>query len=110
MLISADHDRGVYPQSAVGNPFTAEYIAVKGNPVVDLKQRIWQLNKRQELLMNGLFNMAWFRSRCNRAFKVSKRKRSGSLSKVWWELLRIGTGLVCRNHFICVMPKPDFRK
>ncbi|NLY43874.1 MAG: manganese catalase family protein [Clostridiaceae bacterium] len=32
----ADHDRGIYPISAAGNPFTAAYIQSKGNPIVDL--------------------------------------------------------------------------
>ena len=29
---------GVYPQSAAGNPFTAAYIAVKGDPIADLQE------------------------------------------------------------------------
>lgn len=33
-----DHDKGVYPQSAAGTPFTAAYIAVKGDPVADLTE------------------------------------------------------------------------
>ena len=36
----ADHDRGVYPISAAGNPFTAAYIQSKGNPVVDLYENM----------------------------------------------------------------------
>lgn len=31
-----DHGVSVYPQSAAGNPFTASYIGVKGDPVTDL--------------------------------------------------------------------------
>ena len=31
-----DHGVSVYPQSASGNPFTAAYIGVKGDPVADL--------------------------------------------------------------------------
>lgn len=31
-----DHGAGVYPTSAAGNPFTAAYIAVKGDPLTDL--------------------------------------------------------------------------
>ncbi|NLV57654.1 MAG: manganese catalase family protein [Clostridiales bacterium] len=34
----ADHDKGVYPVSAAGVPFTAAYIAVKGDPVADLTE------------------------------------------------------------------------
>ena len=32
------HGTGVYPQSAAGTPFTAAYIAVKGDPVADLQE------------------------------------------------------------------------
>lgn len=31
-----DHDKGVYPQSAAGAPFTAAYIQSKGDPITDL--------------------------------------------------------------------------
>ena len=33
-----DHGLGVYPSSAAGVPFTAAYIAVKGDPVADLQE------------------------------------------------------------------------
>ncbi len=33
-----DHGVGVYPQSASGTPFTAAYIAVKGDPIADLQE------------------------------------------------------------------------
>jgi len=33
-----DHDRGVYPASAAGNPFTAAYIQSKGDPIADLHE------------------------------------------------------------------------
>lgn len=33
-----DHGLGVYPQSAAGAPFTAAYIAVKGDPIADLQE------------------------------------------------------------------------
>lgn len=33
-----DHGLGVYPQAAAGNPFTAAYIAVKGDPIADLQE------------------------------------------------------------------------
>lgn len=32
----SDHDRGVYPVSAAGVPFTAAYIQSKGDPMTDL--------------------------------------------------------------------------
>lgn len=31
-----DHGISIYPQSAAGNPFTASYIGVKGDPLTDL--------------------------------------------------------------------------
>lgn len=34
----ADRDKGVYPVSSEGVPFTAAYIAVKGDPVADLTE------------------------------------------------------------------------
>ena len=34
----ADHDKGVYPVSAAGVPFSAAYLQVKGNPIVDLTE------------------------------------------------------------------------
>ena len=33
-----DHTTGVYPSSASGVPFTAAYIAVKGDPITDLHE------------------------------------------------------------------------
>lgn len=33
-----DHGLGVYPQAAAGMPFTASYIAVKGDPIADLQE------------------------------------------------------------------------
>ncbi len=33
-----DHDRGIYPTSASGNPFTAAYIQSKGDPITDLHE------------------------------------------------------------------------
>lgn len=33
-----DHGVDVYPQSAAGNPFTASYIAAKGDPIANLQE------------------------------------------------------------------------
>lgn len=33
-----DHGVGVYPKSAAGAPFTAAYLAVKGDPIADLQE------------------------------------------------------------------------
>ena len=34
----ADHGNGVYPQAAAGVPFTASFLAVKGDPITDLHE------------------------------------------------------------------------
>lgn len=34
----ADHDRGVYPSTGTGVPFTAAYIQSKGDPITDLHE------------------------------------------------------------------------
>lgn len=34
----ADHGKGVYPVNAAGAPFTASYLQVKGNPIIDLTE------------------------------------------------------------------------
>ncbi len=36
----ADHDSGVYPNSAAGVPFTAAYIQSKGDPIADLYENL----------------------------------------------------------------------
>ena len=33
-----DHTTGIYPQAASGAPFTAAYLAVKGDPITDLHE------------------------------------------------------------------------
>ena len=33
-----DHNKGVYPAAAAGNPWKAEYIGVKGDPIADLTE------------------------------------------------------------------------
>ena len=33
-----DHTTGVYPASAAGDPFTAAYLQVKGDPITDLHE------------------------------------------------------------------------
>ncbi|MBP3648834.1 MAG: manganese catalase family protein [Clostridia bacterium] len=35
-----DHTLGVYPQAAAGQPFTAAYIGVKGDPITDLHENL----------------------------------------------------------------------
>ena len=33
-----DHNKGIYPAAASGNPWKAEYIGVKGDPIADLTE------------------------------------------------------------------------
>lgn len=101
-----DHDRGVYPQSAAGNPFTASYIAVKGNPVVDLTEDL-AAEQKARATYEWLINMAddpdvieplkFLRER-----EVVHYQRFG-------EALRIVQDYLQDPHLF-VIPKPDFMK
>jgi spore coat protein JC len=53
----ADHDHAVYPISAAGNPFTAAYIASKGDPVADLTEDLAAEQKARATYEN-LINLA----------------------------------------------------
>jgi len=53
----ADHDRAVYPVNAAGVPFTAAYIASKGDPVADLVEDLAAEQKARATYEN-LINMA----------------------------------------------------
>ena len=53
----ADHDKGVYPQSAAGVPFTAAYIQSKGDPVTDLTEDMAAEQKARSTY-EWLINMA----------------------------------------------------
>jgi spore coat protein JC len=102
----ADHDKGVYPQSAAGVPFTASYIAVKGNPVVDLTEDL-AAEQKARATYEWLINMAddpdvieplkFLRER-----EVVHYQRFG-------EALRIVQDYLQDPHLF-VIPKPDFMK
>lgn len=53
----ADHDRAVYPVNASGVPFTAAYIASKGDPIADLVEDLAAEQKARATYEN-LINMA----------------------------------------------------
>lgn len=53
----ADHDRAVYPVNAAGVPFTAAYIASKGDPIADLVEDLAAEQKARATYEN-LINMA----------------------------------------------------
>jgi spore coat protein JC len=102
----SDHDRGVYPQSAAGVPFTAAYIAVKGNPVVDLTEDLaaeqkaratyeWLLNQADD--PDVIEPLKFLRER-----EIVHYQRFG-------EALRIVQDYLQDPHLF-VMPKPDFMK
>lgn len=101
-----DHDRGVYPVSAAGNPFTAAYIQVKGNPVVDLTEDL-AAEQKARATYEYLINLAddpdvieplkFLRER-----EVVHYQRFG-------EALRIVQDYLQDPHLF-IMPKPDFMK
>lgn len=53
----ADHDKGVYPVDSNGVPYTAAYIQVKGNPVVDLNEDL-AAEQKARATYEWLINMA----------------------------------------------------
>jgi spore coat protein JC len=53
----ADHDKGIFPVDASGVPFTAAYIQVKGNPVVDLTEDL-AAEQKARATYEWLINMA----------------------------------------------------
>jgi Mn-containing catalase len=101
-----DHDRGVYPVSAAGDPFKAAYIQVKGNPVVDLTEDL-AAEQKARATYEWLINMAddpdvieplkFLRER-----EVVHYQRFG-------EALRIVQDYM-QDPRLFVMPKPDFMK
>ena len=101
-----DHDRGVYPANAAGVPFTAAYIQVKGNPVVDLTEDL-AAEQKARATYEYLINMAddpdvieplkFLRER-----EVVHFQRFG-------EALRIVQDYLQDPHLF-VIPKPDFMK
>ncbi|HCW05673.1 MAG TPA: rubrerythrin family protein [Clostridium sp.] len=101
-----DHDRGVYPQSAAGNPFTAAYIAVKGDPIVDLTENL-AAEQKARATYEWLINMAddpdvieplkFLRER-----EVVHYQRFGEALRIVQDYLQ--------EPRLFVMPKPDFMK
>lgn len=102
----ADHDKGVYPVNGDGVPFTAAYIQVKGNPVVDLTEDL-AAEQKARATYEWLINMAddpdvieplkFLRER-----EVVHYQRFG-------EALRIVQDYLQDPHLF-VIPKPDFMK
>jgi spore coat protein JC len=102
----ADHDKGVYPQSAAGAPFTAAYIQVKGNPIVDLTEDLAAEQKARGTY-EWLLNMAddpdvieplkFLRER-----EVVHYQRFGEALRIVQDYLQ--------EPRLFVMPKPDFMK
>jgi spore coat protein JC len=101
-----DHGRGVFPVSAAGNPFTAAYIQVKGDPIIDLNEDLAAEQKARgtyEYLINQaddpdvLEPLKFLRER-----EVVHYQRFG-------EALRIVQDYLQEPHLF-VMPKPDYLK
>lgn len=102
----ADHDRGIYPVSASGVPFTAAYIQSKGNPIVDLTEDLAAEQKARatyEYLIQMLDDpdviepLKFLRER-----EVVHYQRFG-------EALRVVQDYLQEPHLF-TMPKPDFLK
>lgn len=102
----ADHDRGIYPVSAAGNPFTAAYIQVKGDPVTDLTEDMAAEQKARSTY-EWLINLAddpdvidplkFLRER-----EVVHFQRFGESLRIVQEHLQ--------TPHLMIMPKPDFMK
>lgn len=102
----ADHDKGVYPVSSTGVPFTAAYLQVKGNPIIDLNEDLAAEQKARgtyEWLLNMAHDpdviepLKYLRER-----EVVHYQRFG-------EALRIVQDYLQEPHLF-VMPKPEFMK
>lgn len=101
-----DHDRGIYPVSAAGVPFTAAYIQSKGNPIVDLTEDL-AAEQKARATYEYLIDLAddpdvieplkFLRER-----EVVHYQRFG-------EALRIVQDYLQEPHLF-VIPKPDFLK
>ena len=52
-----DHGVGVYPQSAAGTPFTAAYLAVKGDPIADLQEDL-AAEQKARVIYENLIDLA----------------------------------------------------
>ncbi|WP_326908684.1 manganese catalase family protein [Sedimentibacter sp. MB31-C6] len=100
----ADHDKGVYPQSAAGAPFTAAYIQVKGDPIIDLTEDLAAEQKARGTY-EWLINMAddpdvieplkYLRER-----EVVHYQRFGEALRIVQDYLQ--------EPRLFIMPKPDF--
>lgn len=102
----SDHDKGIYPISASGVPFTAAYIQSKGDPIVDLTEDLAAEQKARatyEYLLNFADDpdvmepLKFLRER-----EVVHYQRFG-------EALRIVQEHLQEPHLF-IMPKPDFTK
>lgn len=102
----ADHDRGIYPVSASGVPFTAAYIQSKGDPIVDLTEDLAAEQKARatyEYLLNFADDpdviepLKFLRER-----EVVHYQRFG-------EALRIVQDYLQEPHLF-IMPKTNFSK
>jgi len=101
-----DHDRGIYPISAAGVPFTAAYIQSKGDPIVDLTEDL-AAEQKARATYEYLINMADDPDvieplRFLREREVVHFQRFG-------EALRIVQEYLQEPHLF-IMPKPEFMK
>ncbi|NYB74402.1 manganese catalase family protein [Sedimentibacter hydroxybenzoicus DSM 7310] len=99
-----DHGRGVYPQAASGTPFTAAFLQVKGDPIVDLTEDLaaeqkargtyeWLINQTDD--PDVLEPLKFLRER-----EVVHYQRFGEALRKVQDYLQ--------EPRLFIMPKPDF--
>lgn len=56
-----DHGLDVYPQSAAGMPFTAAYIACKGDPIANLQENLAADKKDFKCNLHKKISIKWLK-------------------------------------------------
>jgi len=77
-----DHGVDVYPQSAAGNPWTASYIAAKGDPIANLQEDL-AAEQKARATYEKLIDLSKDDPCCCRCTSFLTSKRNCSLSKIW---------------------------
>ena len=99
-----DHGKGVYPQAAAGVPFTAAFIQVKGDPIVDLTE-----NLAAEQKARGTYE--WLLNQTDDPDVIEPLKFLREREVVHYQ--RFGEALrkvqdYLQEPRLFIMPKPDF--
>lgn len=101
-----DHGKGVYPQSAGGTPFTAAFLEVKGDPIIDLTE-----NLAAEQKARGTYEYLIQMADDPDVIEPLKflREREVVHYQRFGEALRIVQDYL-QEPRLFIMPKPDFMK